>query len=81
MSTNGKTSTGTTPEPEPEYVGAYREPIHEYCAAVIDETGQFAIFCGEPATHTVVRTSDHAHQLDKIAMCDSCGHPEDASRE
>ena len=65
-------------EHEPEYVGAYAEPLREACAGVTGDYVEDIEFCDADATHTVVMRDPNG-ELHEIAMCDACGEPGDAT--
>ncbi len=64
---------------EPEYVGAFSEPVADRCferkGDFVEELEQ----CSNDATHTVVMRSPSG-VLHEVAMCDECGEPEDAAK-
>lgn len=65
------------PEKEPEYVGAHSAISNSECQNYYGETRDDVQQCGEPATHTVVMFD--GNKLAQVAMCDSCGEPEDTA--
>ena len=67
------------PELEPEYVGAFSEPVGDACWNYRGEYIEDLEKCDEPATHTVVMR-ESTGDLAEIAMCDNCGEPRDARR-
>ncbi len=64
------------PEVEPEYVGAHSglSDGQDVCKYWDGETREDIDQCGNPATHTIVMYDGSLHE---IAMCDSCGEPDD----
>lgn len=62
------------PDVEPEYVGAYSALAAERCQNWKGEQPDGVEQCNGRATHTVVMYTGKLH---KIAMCESCGEPDD----
>lgn len=64
-------------ELDPEYVGAYTEPLWDTCAHVEGDLAEELEYCDAEATHTVV-FCEPSGELYEIPMCDDHGEPEDA---